>query len=286
MSKTYTGYRTFTVNAELIDKLYKEKEIAIWDKRHTYYPNMYVTLVNEINEKQSALGKVGPEAQSIILVNSKSALGITARNKEQVFALDALLDPKIAVVALTGPAGTGKSILALAAALYQVENKYYDKVILTRPMSEVGRYKLGSLPGSAAEKFEPYLLNYTTNLEQLVGRRNVLDAVSTHYRFEIVPLQLIRGASFNKTLVIADEMQICTPLEILTIGTRIGENSKLVLMGDLNQRDERIAKEKTGIYEFINSQLSKQSPIVSVIDLIKCERSETARLFAEIFKEN
>jgi PhoH-like ATPase len=283
--KTFTGYRTFKVNAAIINELYKKKEIAIWDKRHTYYPNLYLILENESNEKHTALAKVSAECQSVSLVTEKNAFKIFPRNREQIFALDALLDPTVSVVALTGPAGTGKSILALAAALQQIEKKHYDKIILTRPMSEVGRYKLGSLPGDAAAKFEPYLLNYTTNLEQLVGGKHILESLSIHYKVETVPLQLIRGASFNRCLVLADEIQVCTPGEILTIGTRIGENSKLVLMGDLDQRDEKIAKDKTGVYKFINSPLAKQSAIVSTIELIKCERSETARLFAEVFKE-
>jgi predicted ribonuclease YlaK len=105
------------------------------------------------------------------------------------------------------------------------------------------------------------------------------------YKFEIVPLQLLRGASFNKCLVIADEMQVCDHMEILTVGTRIGEGSKLVIMGDLNQRDENIAKEKTGIYKLFNDQVAKKSPLLAAIELQRCERSATAMLFSEIFEE-
>lgn len=285
LSDKFTGYRQFTVDLELINELHAKKVVDIWDKRLGLSPNMYLELKDITNEKHTALAKVTAD-EKIKKLEKVEASGIRPRNREQVFALDALMDDKITVVTLTGTAGTGKTILALAAALEKIGQHKYKKVIITRPMSEVGKYKLGALPGDVSEKFGPYLSNYMTNLESFAGgsKWGVEDLLEQS-NFEIVPLQLMRGASFNNCLVIADEMQVCNHMEILTVGTRIGENSKLILMGDLNQRDENIAKEKTGIYKFINDKNARESSLVATIELVQCERSETARLFAKIFEE-
>jgi len=128
-------------------------------------------------------------------------------------------------------------------------------------------------------------MNYITNLEQFAGTRQNVEHLIEQFKLEAMPLQLFRGASFNKTFVVADEMQVCNHMEVLTVGTRIGEGSKLVIMGDLNQRDENIAKDKTGLYKLMHDKKIKESPLVATIELQKCERSETARLFAEVFEE-
>ena len=285
MSELYTGFKTFEVEEKIINDLYKNAKVEIWDKRHVFYPNMYVELKSTSNPKQTALGKVSKDAEFIERIQSGSAGGIQPRNREQVFALDALMDDSIGVVVLTGTAGTGKTMLTLAAALQKLDEQVYNRVVLTRPMSQVTKYQLGALPGDVHEKFGPYLLNYMTNLEQFAGGKNAADYLMDQGKIEAIPLQLIRGASFNNCLVIADEVQICNHHEMLTIGSRIGEGSKLVIMGDLNQRDEKIAKDKTGIYKMMNDIRMKESPLVSMVELQKCERSAVARLFATVFEE-
>lgn len=279
------GFRTFQVESHIIDTLYEDGQVGIWDKRHSLQPNMYVELKSLENEKHTGLGKVDSSGLYIKKINSRKVANITARNREQVFAIDALMDNDVPVVVLTGSAGTGKSFLALAAAIDLMEANTYRKVILTRPMSEVGRYKLGALPGDASEKFSPYLLNYMTNLEQFVGNKEFVTDLVQQHKFEIVPLQLFRGASFNNCLVICDECQVLNHQEVLTIGTRIGDDSKLVIMGDLNQRDEKIAKDKTGLYKLMTDKRIKESPLTATIELQQCERSETAKLFATVFEE-
>ena len=132
------------------------------------------------------------------------------------------------------------------------------------------------------EKFYPFLQNYITNLKHFIKGQDIAHLLD-QYRFRIVPLQLIRGASYINSLVIADEMQVCEDLEILTLGTRIGEGSKLVIMGDLDQRDEKIAKEKTGMWHLFHSQIAKSSSLVAAIELQTSERSPTARLFSKVF---
>jgi PhoH-like ATPase len=284
VSDKFTGWRQFSVDSSIINDVYSKDVVDIWDGRLGLYPNMYVELKDLANEKHTALAKVTADNQ-LRHVDTPEAWGVTPRNREQVFALDALMDESIPVVVLTGTAGTGKTLLTLAAALELVEQKCYKKVILTRPMSEVGKYKLGALPGDASEKFGPYLSNYMTNLEYFSGNKWGAQDLMDQSRFEIIPLQLLRGASFNECLVIADEMQVVGYNEMLTVGTRIGDSSKLVVMGDLNQRDENIAREKTGIYKFINDKTTKESPLVAAIELTVCERSATARLFATVFEE-
>jgi PhoH-like ATPase len=285
LSERYTGFRQLDVSSDVIDSLYKNSEVNNWDQRLALYPNMYLELKDLANEKHTALGCVTSNG-NIRRVYSIETQGIKPRNREQVFAMDALMNRDVTVVVLTGTAGTGKTLMALAMALSKVEDGTFQKVILTRPMSEVGKYKLGALPGDVNEKFSPYLLNYMTNLEQFTGNRKYVTDLLEQSKFEIVPLQLVRGASFNHCLVIADEMQVCNHMEMLTIGTRTGEGSKIVIMGDLNQRDENIAKDKTGIYKMMNSPKTKESPLVAAIELQRCERSATARLFAEVFEES
>lgn len=281
----YTGFRTFEVDGQLIEDLHLDGKVLLWDNRLATHPNMYVELRDVSRGKHTALGKVDYTGKTIEKISSGKVSGIEPRNREQVFAMNALMNPDITVVVLTGIAGSGKTLLALAAAMELINNRTYDKVMLTRPMSEVGKYKLGALPGDLDEKFGPYLLNYMTNLEQFVSGRYAVRDLIEQSKFDIVPLQLIRGASFNKCLVIADEVQVLGHTEILTLGTRIGEGSKVVIMGDLNQRDERISKDKTGIYKLMNDAKIKTSPIAATIGLQKCERSETARLISRVFEE-
>lgn len=283
----YKGFRSFEVEKEIIDTLYKTGYIENWNNKITLYPNMYIELKNLTNPKQTVLGKVNKTANGIEkLKESSSKLEIKPRNREQVFALDALMDDSITVVVLTGTAGSGKTLLALQAALDKIQKKIYSKTIITRPMSQVGKYELGILPGDIKDKFQPYLIGYMSNLEQFTdGNQSSLDYIIDGYKFEMVPLQLFRGASFNKTIVLADEMQVIDNSEMLTIGTRIGEGSKLVIMGDLNQRDEDISKEKTGLHKLMNDTRMKESPLVAIVELQKCERSQTAQLFSQVFEE-
>lgn len=284
MSEPHVGFRQFEVQPELIEDIYEDGRIMAWDKRVAFYPNMYLELKDQTNPKHTALCKISAN-NTVEHIQSQIASGIKPRNREQVFALDALMDDKISVVVLTGTAGTGKTLLTLAMAMEKIQQKRYRKVILTRPMSEVGKYRLGALPGDVTDKFSPYLLNYMTNLEQFVGNKHFVTDLLDQNKFEIVPLQLVRGASFNKCLIIADEMQVCNHMEILTVGTRVGEDSKIVIMGDLNQRDENIARDKTGIYKLMNDKKIKESPLAATIELQRCERSATAKLFAEVFEE-
>lgn len=282
MSEIYTGIKEINVCSELIDSLFATGAVELPDKRYTLYPNMFVVLTCG---NQSAITRVKMSCGNPVLTtvkNKLSASGIHPKNREQVMALDLLLDPAVPVVVLTGIAGSGKTLLSMAAAMTALQKESYQRLVLTRPMSQVGRRDLGLLPGDVNEKFGPYLQNYINNIEQITGKDD-LASMSSKYPIDLIPLQLIRGASWARSFVIADEIQVLDSHEMATLGTRIGEGSKLVLMGDLKQRDERIAEEATGLYKFANNIASKESPLVGVVELVKCERSEVAALFAKVF---
>lgn len=275
----FTGVKVIGVSSEKINALYKSKTIEL-DKDE--YPNLFIVFKAE---NQSALTRVSADGKSGILISDKlSASGIKPKNKEQTMALDMLLDDKVPVNILTGRAGSGKTILSLAVALSKIEAGKYKKLILTRPMSQVGQYNLGMLPGMVDEKFLPYLGNFQSNLSQLGGKD--LEHLMEIYDIDCMPIQLMRGCSFKDTFVICDEVQVLDSMEILTIGTRVGENSKILFLGDLNQRDSNIAKTNTGLYKLMNAPKAKESALIAAIDLIKCERSAVSALFGEIFEGN
>lgn len=276
---TYTGVEVVHVPRETIDILYKFKFI---DSEDQAYPNKFVVLKSE-DGSGSALARVAGSGFRMNLIRDNlSASTIKPRNKEQAMAFDMLLDDSVTVCVLTGKAGSGKTILALAAALEKLEDGKYKRIILTRPMSQVGEFNLGILPGNVDEKFIPYLGNFQGNLQQLGKDIKIL---MERYDVECIPLQLIRGCSFIDTYIICDEAQVMNEKDMLTLGTRVGDNSKLIIMGDLDQIDGKIKKEETGLYKLMNSETSKESPLVAAIELLKIERSATAKLFTEIFNK-
>lgn len=299
MNQFYTGVSVFSgIDKSLIDTLYRESVIQLPDTLLYLREeqNKYIVLNDKILDTEGNIMAGG--GSSVItsvkgdtlvrchLTKETVISGISPRNKEQIMALDALINPAIKSVALTGTAGGGKTLTALGASLHCYDQKQYDKILLTKPMSQVGSYDLGILPGEVEDKFYPYLRNYLNNFEHLIdGRIKSIDHLIEHYSIEFLPFQLIRGASFHNTFVIADEVQILPFADVLTLGTRIGEGSKLVLMGDLNQKDEDIPEEKTGLYKLVNSKISQRSSLTASIHLIKNERSMLSRLFTEIFSD-
>jgi PhoH-like ATPase len=285
MSDVYSGVRVLEVSKEIIDELYAQKSIETFDNRYNWYENLYLVLKDASGGQSSALARV-KNNRIHLLENNLSASNIKAKNKEQRFALDALMDDSIPVVVLSGRAGTGKSLLTLAAAIQKIQEKKYAKVFLSKTMTNVGREQLGILPGSVEEKFSPYLASYRDNIEFLVGGdKGKADMLMEQSRFEFQPIQLIRGRSIMGSFMIFDECQNLGYHEMLTIGTRVGEGSKIVILGDLNQRDDKtLTKEKTGLYKFVNSPLAMNSNLAASIELLKSERSPVASLFADIFE--
>jgi len=245
------------------------------------YPNQYVVLTND---KYRTIARVNRAVTGVRVVSRDTRAGdIRPRhgNEEQLMALDALLDDSIPVVVLTGRAGSGKTLLALAAAMWKYREQQYNSIILTKPMVQVGGQDLGILPGEVGEKFTPYLGNYIGNIEQIVGN---VPADLARIGMEILPIQLIRGVSWNARFVLADEIQTLSRDEILTLGTRVGAGTKLVLMGDLRQRDIDIAIKDTGLHGLTTSYRFNESPLTAYVELLRVERSPVTELFTEVFE--
>lgn len=284
----YTGVKIFELSHVFIDQIYASGRIDVPDKRINWYPNQYIYLkANDTSQVKGAITRVSKDGKDLELIREKevSAFGLRPKNKEQVMAMSGLLDDNIKLCTLTGRAGTGKTICTIAAALQKIDEKIYDRIIITKPMSQVTGYDLGALPGGVDEKFGPYLENYVSNIQQLVGnKKGTAQDLIQMYKMQAMPMQLIRGASWVRTFIIADECQVLNHHEMLTLGTRVGEGSKLVVMGDLGQRDEDIAREDTGLHHIINSKRMKESPLTCHIELIKSERSPLSELFAETFE--
>lgn len=276
----------FEVPQEVVDTIHKNRlgitkfsEIGLPGLSQTY-PNQYVVLTNG---KYRVLVKVSQDVSGVKLVDRNLKAGdIRPKlgNEEQLMALDALLDDSVPVVVLTGRAGSGKTLLSLAAAITKHRGSVYNSIILTKPMVQVGGQELGILPGEVGEKFLPYLGNYTGNIEQILGNVPPLNNIG----MEILPIQLIRGVSWSSKFVLADEVQTLSRDEILTLGTRVGGGTKLVLMGDLRQRDIDIKVKDTGIFGLTQSDRFNESPLTAFIELKKVERSPITELFTEIFE--
>jgi PhoH-like ATPase len=305
---SFTGVQVLALEADSLipNKLYETGRVSIEvlsTGRELAFPNSFFVL--KYDGQPSLLARVSPDGKDLLLIRQDKleASGIRPRNKEQAMALSTLLDDKVPVQILAGKAGTGKTLLTLAAAMAKIEERVYDKIILTKPMSQVGQYDLGILPGTIEEKFAPFLINYASNVEQLLGNpdpghgkrtrkkeetesglKGVMADFFNHYRVEMVPLQLLRGASFQKAFIIADEIQVLGHHEMLTLGTRVAAGSKLVLMGDLDQRDEKIARTATGLHKIITDPKMQASPLVSYLELLKVERGPVAELFSSVFE--
>jgi PhoH-like ATPase len=307
-----SGIPTVSFNhPEILNRLYAEGGVTLESLGlpEEIYPNSYFVLQcgQPGSQQASALVRVSPDCQSLLLVREDYRIAVKPRNKEQQFLLSTLMDPRVQVQVVAGKAGTGKTLLALAAAMAQIESGGYEKIILTKPMSQVGGRDLGTLPGTLEEKFAPFLLNYASNIEQLLKVPKTHKTGAKHqqhqhqetmnglkgpmldffqwYRAEMVPLQLLRGASFQNAFIIADEVQVLDHHEMLTLGTRVASGSKLILMGDLAQRDEGISREKTGLHRLLRDPHMLGSSLTASIELLKVERGPVAELFTRVFDD-
>jgi len=277
-------YFTVEVDKTLIDELHLKLAIPIPSNFIETFPNQYLVLRDPVT-KASSLGRITPENNGILRVvdtNKKRRFRVRPKNLEQTIVLDALLSD-IPAITLTGVAGSGKTILCCGAATHLLDTGEIDRVIITRPMSTIGKYQLGYLPGAFEEKLEPYLLNYRNNFEQLMGHYEAMDSLLASGKVQMLPIQLMRGASFVRSMIIVDEAQVLTVEDIISIGTRTGEGSKIVFVGDLDQRDEPITKEETGLYKLANSKKAQQSPLIAQLSLSICVRSGLAAEFSSYF---
>jgi PhoH-like ATPase len=265
-----------------LDAFFTTGEISIDDGR--LYPNLCVMLRSADDEKRTGLGRCTPDGKiRRVSVPAEGIMGLRPRNREQTFALDLLLDDSVRMVTLVGAAGTGKTLLALAAGLKRcVQHGAYTRLLVSRPIIPLGR-DLGYLPGDIDEKLGPWMKPIFDNLEFLLlsgGKRRglpELDEMMTSGIIEIEPLTYIRGRSLPQQYVIVDEAQNLTPHEVKTIVTRCGEGTKIVLTGDPFQIDNPyVDSTNNGLVHVVNR--FKNERIAGHITMNKGERSVLAEL--------
>lgn len=238
------------------------------------------------NGTMSVLAYYNPFLMQVERVEKQPCFGIDPRNAEQTFSLKALLDPNIKLISLTGKAGTGKTLLALAAALAQ--HKTYNQVLLARPIVPLANRDMGFLPGDIKEKIGPYMLPLFDNLGVIKSqfsaqsKENVLiDEMLRNEELLITPLAYIRGRSLNDVYFIVDEAQNLTPHEVKTIITRAGEGTKMIFTGDINQIDSPYLDMKSNGLAYLTEKMKGQS-LFAHINLVKGERSYLAELASDL----
>jgi len=281
----YGGVQVTSIPRQTMDAFYREKLLSATglDLSHEPFPNEFVVLKCDESPSGSALARFIGGVLRPIHVRDE-VWGLRPRNKEQKLAFDALLDDDIKLVSLIGMAGCGKSLLALAAGVKQVlEDKKYSKMIVTRPIQPMGR-DIGYLPGTKEEKMEPWIQPIMDNLEFLFGpnkNKSTLEMYFSSGVFEVEALTYIRGRSIPNAYLLVDEAQNLTVHELKTIITRVGEGTKLVLTGDIEQIDnDQIDAVSNGLTYAVEK--FKGESIASHITLLKGERSRLASLAAEI----
>jgi PhoH-like ATPase len=236
-----------------------------------------------ISDRGSALGRVTPDKQVRLVRGDREAFGLRGRSAEQRVALDLLLDPEIGIVSLGGRAGTGKSALALCAGLEAVlERRQHKKVVVFRPLFAVGGQELGYLPGSESEKMQPWAQAVFDTLGALTGP-DVIDEVLTRGMLEVLPLTHIRGRSLHDAFVVVDEAQSLERNVLLTVLSRVGSNSKVVLTHDVAQRDNLRVGRHDGVVAVVEKL--KGHPLFAHVTLTRSERSPIAALVTEMLED-
>jgi PhoH-like ATPase len=283
----YTGMVEMTVSTERIANFRVNGELELNGGKQ-YFPNEYCTLMDEANPKRAALARLdlsGKKLQPIIDCR-EGVWGIKPRNREQHFAFDALLDDRIKLVTLMGKAGTGKTLLAMAAGLKRtVLDREFRRLVVARPTISMGK-ELGFLPGSLEEKLAPWMQPIHDALEMLSDlnmgheHRRSSDLMRSG-NIVVEALSYIRGRSIANQFMIIDEAQNLTPLEAKTIITRVGNGTKIVFTGDPYQIDNPYVDSSSNGFNYVVSRF-RSEPIAAHIELQKGERSELAELAANI----
>lgn len=274
---TWSGMHELAVSDEVIDQLFDGGEA---DLPHDVELPCHTGLVLTGNSSK-ALGRVTVDKQ-IRLIRGRDAFGVHGRSAEQRVALDLLLDPEIGIVSLGGKAGTGKSAMALCAGLEQVlERELFKKVIVFRPLYAVGGQQLGYLPGSEGEKMSPWGQAVFDTLGA-VTNEVVISEVLERGMLEVLPLTHIRGRSLHDAFVIVDEAQSLERGVLLTVLSRIGQGSKVVLTHDVAQRDNLRVGRHDGVASVID--VLKGHPLFAHVTLTRSERSEIAEMVTNLLE--
>ncbi len=294
----HTGFREVDVPGELIDELYRDKELR-QDRLQMHTPllaNEYILLKDAGNEGHTALGRYRLDIERIVPLKPRRGpiFGIMARNLQQTMAIDLLLDDSIKLVTLLGGAGTGKTLLAVAAGLSKVLNdETYSKLLCARPIMPLGR-DIGYLPGDKDEKLAAWMQPIFDNVSYLLSNRlndgkdtashgqqstveQRIEQLMNAGKLVMEPLTYIRGRSIPHQIMIVDEAQNLTPHEVKTIASRVGDGTKLILTGDATQIDNPYLDSSSNGLSYLIERL-KGKALFGHITLAKSERSELARL--------
>ena len=292
LEEFYTGTTNLTVPGDLVDQLYKDGAVQL-DEEHNkdLCENQFVCLQDVANPSHSGLGRyrAGEQQLSQLRLPKGNIWGISPRNREQRYSIDALLDESIQLVTLVGKAGTGKTLLAIATGLQKcVEEQAYKRLLVSRPIFPMGR-DVGFLPGDIQEKLKPWMQPVMDNLDFLLSGVEGRDGKESSGSQELLstelvavePLTYIRGRSIPYQYLVVDEAQNLTPHEIKTIITRAGEGTKVVLTGDPYQIDNPYIDATSNGLSFCVERFKDQA-IAAHITLEKGERSELAELAANL----
>jgi PhoH-like ATPase len=288
IDELYNGNRDLSVNTGVVDQFFNDGTVTI-EAEPPLHANEYLTIKEELTGK-SALGRYDKAQNKVVGVKKlrEGVWGIKPRNKEQHFALDLLLNDDVKLITLVGKAGTGKTLLAIAAGLQKVtEDQTYSKLLVSRPIFPMGR-DIGFLPGDIEEKLNPWMQPIYDNLEFLLGinktdkkeGRSYAELVDMGF-VEIEPLTYIRGRSLPNVFMIVDEAQNLTPHEVKTIVTRAGEGTKIILTGDPYQIDHPYLDSSNNGLTTVAERF-KQEGLAGHIILTKGERSPLAELATHI----
>ena len=288
----YSGTLTLSVDAHYVDEFYQNKRLPYKDPAHSFKPNQYVILKDSANPNHTAMGRYSKELDCLVPVFKpvEGLWGIFPKNAEQAFAIDALLNDDIKLVSLVGKAGTGKTLLAIAAGLSKtVDEGVFHRLLVSRPVFPLGK-DIGFLPGDIEEKLNPWMQPIYDNIDFLFGatsakgRRGAgkgCQELMNQGLLQIEPLTYIRGRSIPQQYLIVDEAQNLTPHEIKTIVTRAGDNTKIVLTGDSYQIDNPYVDSANNGLVYLVERF-KDEAISAHVTLTKGERSKLSELASNL----
>ncbi|MEW4307469.1 PhoH family protein [Rossellomorea marisflavi] len=287
VNDVYTGFEEVYVDKEVLDRFYEKGELPLSEvSAHRLYPHEFIILKDALGSSASALGRVDQQGQKLrkLVYDQEHMWGIKARNVQQLMATELLLRDDISLVTMIGKAGTGKTLLALAAGLLQTEDFHkFNKLLVARPIVPVGK-DIGYLPGEKQEKLRPWMQPIFDNLEYLFNVKKpgeLDDILAGMASIEVEALTYIRGRSIPDQFIIIDEAQNLTKHEVKTILTRVGERSKIVLMGDPAQIDHPYLDEYNNGLTYVVEKFKDQT-IAGHVRLMKGERSGLAQLAADL----
>lgn len=279
LDDTWSGLVELQVTTEAVDELFAEHLVDLVEARELPVNTGLVLHAGS----QSALGRMCDDKQVHLVRTDRTLFDVRGRSAEQRIALDLLADPDVGIVSLGGPAGTGKSVLALAAGLDAVlEASSHKRVVVFRPIYAVGGQELGFLPGSEAEKMAPWGAAVTDALEAIAGPE-VIEEVLSRGLLEVLPLTYIRGRSLTDSFVVIDEAQNLERGVLLTALSRMGQGSRVVLTHDIAQRDNLRVGRHDGVVSVIETL--KGHPLFGHVNLTRPERSPVAALVTQVLDD-